>query len=187
MTATSYFGGYQQYSQTQFFLQPLADDNYACHCLNPTEPKRPTYSPEAWPATMNMNIQLINQSLAAATNAVVNSAKEKTGWFGKTTTTTNSESSSSYALDVVFLGDSITEHWNGRDMGEFREKDQNTSLVFQNLFQKQKNHSEIEGLALGIAGDRVSSMLIFGRVVLFGGETIWIFFKRFGTLCTDIL
>ena len=85
-----------------------------------------------------MNIQLINQSLAALSRG--NEKKE-----------TETE-----RLDVVLLGDSITEHWNGRDSGVFREKDYNVSLVFQKLFQK-KNGSSVEGLALGVAGDRVSS------------------------------
>ena len=78
---------------------------------------------------MTQNIKLVNQSLQAAQE-----------------------------LDVVFVGDSITEHWNGRDMGDVRDKDHDVSLVFQQLFQKQQHQSQsqIQGLALGIAGDRVS-------------------------------
>ena len=85
-----------------------------------------------------MNLELLNQSLLA-----LNPSKN------------NSIEQDKHFLDVVFLGDSITEHWNGRDMGVFREKDYNVSLVFQKFFQK-KNGSSVEGLALGVAGDRVS-------------------------------
>jgi lysophospholipase L1-like esterase len=90
------------------------------------DPKYP-HGPEDWPRAMNMNIALVNQSIASGN-----------------------------PLDVVFLGDSISEKWNGRSTGEFRPKDHNVSIVFQQLFQKHQNGSEVEGLALGISGDRVS-------------------------------
>ena len=58
-------------------------------------------------------------------------------------------------LDVLMVGDSITERWNGRGMGQFDEGFENNSIAFQKLFQK-KNGSKVEGLALGVAGDQVS-------------------------------
>lgn len=116
--------------------------------MNPTVPAIPSYSHDevkegavGWNGTTKMNIQLINQSLAALS---VEGDKD--------------DSSEASGLDVVLLGDSITEHWNGRDMGVYRPKDYNVSLVFEQLFQK-KNGSSVEGLALGIAGDRVSKVL----------------------------
>jgi hypothetical protein len=78
-----------------------------------------------WNHTMKLNIGLVNQSIASKTQ-----------------------------LDVVMVGDAITELWNGREWGNFSGR-QNNSMAFQKLFQKQ-NGSKIEGLALGLAGDQVS-------------------------------
>lgn len=60
------------------------------------------------------------------------------------------------APDVVLLGDSITEHWQGTSMG--RNKYPEIHQVYQDLFQN-KQETGIEGLALGISGDRVSTIL----------------------------
>ena len=76
---------------------------------------------------MQMNIKLLNQTLADNTE-----------------------------LDVVLLGDSITEMWNGRMRGNFIKKLDNNTAAFQKLFQR-KHGSKIEGLALGIARDQVRS------------------------------
>ena len=66
---------------------------------------------------------------------------------------------SSTPLDVVMFGDSITERWNGRDFGRaHNDAYKNNSLAFQRLFQKQ-NGAKVQGLALGIAADRVSLKL----------------------------
>jgi lysophospholipase L1-like esterase len=114
------------------FMQPLQD--VPCMCSDPVKPAIPRVDPdyprgpEDWPRAMNLNIELVNQSIASGN-----------------------------PLDVVFLGDSITEKWNGRSSGQFRPKDHNVSVVFQQLFQKHQNGSEVEGLALGISGDRVSA------------------------------
>jgi hypothetical protein len=54
-------------------------------------------------------------------------------------------------LDVVLLGDSITEHWMGTELGEPDPNEQENAAVFQDFFSGGK----IESLALGIAGDRV--------------------------------
>ena len=61
-------------------------------------------------------------------------------------------------LDVVFLGDSITEHMNGtRGMG------QNTLPTFQAVFDKFFNlktaTAELEGMALGSSGDTCTELL----------------------------
>jgi hypothetical protein len=54
--------------------------------------------------------------------------------------------------DVIFLGDSITEHWLGTELGEEDPSEQDNAKVFQDIFI---NGNSIRGLALGIAGDRV--------------------------------
>lgn len=86
----------------------------------------PTSYLEQWTKAANLNIDLVNK-------AVVRPIQ----------------------YDVVFLGDSITEHWNGRDIAEFEPNGHNISLVFQDLFEKDKGGT-LQGLPLGIAGDRVS-------------------------------
>jgi lysophospholipase L1-like esterase len=55
-------------------------------------------------------------------------------------------------LDVVFLGDSITEGWNGRMMGNPTISNADQSRVFHNLFRTQ-------GLALGVAADSAANLL----------------------------
>ena len=56
--------------------------------------------------------------------------------------------------DVVLLGDSITEHWLGTGLGI--EKYPDINEVYKDLFQNKKIQG-IEGVALGISGDRVST------------------------------
>jgi hypothetical protein len=58
-------------------------------------------------------------------------------------------------LDVVLLGDSITEHWLGTSLAVPSPKRRENAEAFRDLFTK-KGGGRVEGLALGIAGDRVS-------------------------------
>jgi hypothetical protein len=57
--------------------------------------------------------------------------------------------------DVIFLGDSITEHWAGTDLGHDYAGMQDMNKVFRQYFTKSGG-GQVEGLALGIGGDRVS-------------------------------
>lgn len=57
--------------------------------------------------------------------------------------------------DVVFFGDSITEHWDGTDLAINFAKWAPIHDVFQDNFSKEHG-GKVEGLALGIGGDRVS-------------------------------
>lgn len=61
-------------------------------------------------------------------------------------------------LDVVLLGDSITEHLVGTQLGVLDQEWEQHSLIFEKLFTRQQG-GEIDGLALGIAGDRCAQLL----------------------------
>ena len=58
-------------------------------------------------------------------------------------------------LDVVFFGDSITEGWTGKQYGNDRPGLEDVLEVFDSYFYTDRG-GEVEGLALGIAGDTVS-------------------------------
>ena len=55
--------------------------------------------------------------------------------------------------DVVLLGDSITEHWQGTSTG--KPKHEEIKDVYEELF---RSPGGIKGLALGISGDRVRTI-----------------------------
>jgi hypothetical protein len=59
--------------------------------------------------------------------------------------------------DVVFFGDSITEHWEGTEKGFPVDSWQEVNNVFRKEFTTIGG-GRVDGLALGIAGDRVRSM-----------------------------
>ncbi len=61
-------------------------------------------------------------------------------------------------LDVVFLGDSITEGWRGTSFGQKADKKQENVKVFEDLFDMDSG-GEYDGLALGIAGDKNPNLL----------------------------
>lgn len=65
----------------------------------------------------------------------------------------NAEIEKSY--DVVFYGDSITEHWGGVDLGTEYAKLVGAHVAY-NRFFNISNGAPIDGLTLGIGGDRVS-------------------------------
>ena len=62
-------------------------------------------------------------------------------------------------LDVVFLGDSITEGWNGKVYGQYSPRLDGVNDVFKSLFSTEMG-GEVDGIALGIAGDTVSHSFI---------------------------
>jgi len=57
--------------------------------------------------------------------------------------------------DVVMIGDSITEHWLGTDLGEQNPNDMQVKKIFDKLFV----NGDVHGLALGLAGDRCPQLL----------------------------
>jgi len=61
-------------------------------------------------------------------------------------------------LDVVILGDSITEQWNGRKNGTQKDDLIEIKKKFDGFFHKEQG-GKVDGLALGIAGDASSNLL----------------------------
>jgi hypothetical protein len=117
----------------------------SCTCQNPLLPYRPPPSDKyalRWTTAWQRNVALANDAAAAA----LEEGKDQ--------------------LDVVFLGDSITEHWGvGTELGEPRDRWVENTNVFDELFQKTKHkhgtstngkqQEQVNGMALGIAGDKV--------------------------------
>jgi len=58
--------------------------------------------------------------------------------------------------DVVFLGDSIMEGWKGLSFGRAVEHKEGNVQVFESMFDSNKG-GDVNGLVLGIAGDKVRS------------------------------
>jgi len=63
-----------------------------------------------------------------------------------------------YPMDVVFLGDSITEGWKGTSFGQPVEHKKSNVQAFESMFDSKKGGS-LNGLVLGIAGDKAPNLL----------------------------
>lgn len=61
-------------------------------------------------------------------------------------------------VDVVFLGDSITERWRGTGGGVRKPAAEGNEEIFESLFSKAHG-GKYNGLALGVAGDTVRTTL----------------------------
>lgn len=75
-------------------------------------------------------------------------------------------------LDVLLLGDSLTEHWLGTDLGRQNPEYDEAYRVYQQYFQDNATL----GLALGIGGDRCPQLLYRmeqGEIVT-SAKVIWI-------------
>jgi lysophospholipase L1-like esterase len=117
-----------------------------CSCLHPGLPVRRTGDQfgDSWFRTFQRNLQLIA--------ATVNASTSTSTAAGLTTATGTAN------LDVVLLGDSITEHWLGTDLGVEHKKWEEHFQVYQELFQNKNSRDDNDkvttsGLALGIGGD----------------------------------
>lgn len=110
-----------------------------CHCTNPLQGLRNPF--ENWQKVHGLNLELARK-----------------GWYdGK-------------KYDVTFLGDSIVEEMNGRMMGVSLARLDDLNSVFKDLFDSSSHKDEtdgksamslanLDGLALGIAGDRIPNLL----------------------------
>lgn len=61
-------------------------------------------------------------------------------------------------LDLVLIGDSIVEHWEGKDMGIVEPSLHRDHEVFSALFTRHGG-GRIDGMAHGIGGDRCANLL----------------------------
>lgn len=62
-------------------------------------------------------------------------------------------------IDVLFLGDSITEGWMGTSRGHDIARAQGTQDLFSKFFDGAGIEAKYEGLALGISGDTSPNLL----------------------------
>lgn len=68
-------------------------------------------------------------------------------------------------VDVVFLGDSITEGWRETGLGTRKVRAARSQDVFDSLFSRTKG-AKYNGLALGIGGDTVGTHPSSAMVIL---------------------
>jgi lysophospholipase L1-like esterase len=62
-------------------------------------------------------------------------------------------------LDVLLLGDSITEGWHGTSRGHEIARAQGASSIFRKYFDGEGTDAKYEGLAIGISGDTSPNLL----------------------------
>jgi hypothetical protein len=106
-----------------------------CQCLNPAIPSPRTDS-RVWTEAF-----AITKELAVNASSTLRDRNNKED------------------IQVVLLGDSITEHWLGRSMGHLNPKWQGHAQVFRQLFTTQGG-GDINGVALGISGDLVRFVVV---------------------------
>jgi len=99
----------------------------SCECAR-SDPLKPKTRGDLWKRAFDMNLALL--------------------------ASINSKGDGDEALDVVLLGDSITEDWNGRRLGKPNSFSLPIETVFKSLFRKESG-GRVNGIALGISGDRV--------------------------------
>jgi len=104
-----------------------------CRCFNPTTPRI---------LQMEQLVKPWNKAFEK-TKADAEDAAQKFGAEG---------------VDVVMLGDSITEHWLGTDFGQPSPTYQPNAKVFQDYFNMD-NGAQVDGVVLGIAAERCSNLL----------------------------
>jgi lysophospholipase L1-like esterase len=114
-----------------------------CHCLNPVVPvprKGKDKVKSKWFRAYKRNLQLIADTVS-----------------------TTAPGTGATNLDVVLIGDSITEQWLGTLMGTKDPKRKEHFQVYQELFQNKNsddnNNKTTSGLALGIGGDMSPHLL----------------------------
>ena len=102
-----------------------------CSCLNPMEGKEGDYP--GWRRAHEMNMKMVDESYT----------HNKGNW------------------DVVFLGDSIIEEWNGRWLGREGPEWKEIHGVWNELFDPSvtSGGAAMKALALGIAGDHIANLL----------------------------
>ena len=140
-----------------------------CRCQDPLQPmSRPEQ--RGWGSAHHQNVKLIRAYLAEEVEAYDESSYSKNpgnegsdaNWWEAETDYVDDwgngveEEMDKYDLDVVFVGDSITELRAGRMFGHTAHVD--ISRVFEKHFTK-KGGGDFDGLALGLAGDTSPNLL----------------------------
>lgn len=119
----------------QWCLQPNIT---TCQCTNPIEPI-PRHGHKTWTEAHLENVQLAHDGGAFLKNAKGSKNIHR-------------------MLDVVFVGDSITEGWRGTSFGRPVDSKQENVHVFHDYFNTDMG-GPMDGLVLGIAGDKSSNLL----------------------------
>jgi len=103
-----------------------------CRAKDALEPKK--RDDKKWQKAFEMNIELANSNYIGTTNE------------------------RGADLDVVLMGDSITERWNGRKKSQYIREILPNKNVLKSLFRKDHG-GKVNGIALGIGGDRIEHLL----------------------------
>jgi lysophospholipase L1-like esterase len=98
-------------------------------------------------------------------NPVAGSMPPDSGWWNETWQESNEVNrqrvrqavDEGRRLDVILLGDSITEHWHGTDLGSTAPNFEGNLEVYREFFDSE--NSTLQGLALGNGGDRTPQLL----------------------------
>jgi hypothetical protein len=143
------------------YLQNVSNPNYGWRCTGPTGTSRPCECQNPlvptpnedhlgpWTRAFELHLQRIQQHVAATADAV----KEET---------------TSNLLDVVFLGDSITEHWAGEGFGKSADRWNGTAKVFETLFgnattltpgSERTGDELLLGMPLGTSAEKCPNLL----------------------------
>jgi hypothetical protein len=112
-----------------FVVQPGSPDQ--CNCYNPTIGNPLDMNPGVW-ELWNTTFEITKEIAAVAASR-----------------------QSTSSLELVLLGDSISEHWRGTSLGRPQDKLIGHAKAFQELFVKE-NGGKINAVSLGISAERVS-------------------------------
>jgi lysophospholipase L1-like esterase len=124
-----------------------------------------------WDETHERNIQLANLQQVVPPELLYEDLNHEPQGYTASSQNNNTRTlSTAIAPNVVFLGDSITERWQGTKLGKVDSADmQDAHKVFMELFQSDNMDAHpllsnatappIHGLPLGIAGDQTPNLL----------------------------
>lgn len=101
-----------------------------------------------WHGAFQFNVHHIQGMMKHDSRSVVDSSSS----------TQKMHTSEANNLDVVLIGDSIVEHWEGKDMGISEPTLHRDHEVFEELFTRHGG-GQIDGMAHGIGGDRCANLL----------------------------
>jgi len=118
-------------SSSSSSLSPSRPTPFQCKCINPMNAKMGFY--HGWNKAHEANKNMIEEYYRSHNGSRV--------------------------FDVVFLGDSITEEWNGRWLDNQQDTWKDIHEEWKRLFDPSVTLGALNGLALGIAGDSIANLL----------------------------